>query len=161
MFKGLKPIYNKESKIVILGSLPSIKSIENQEYYNNPTNHFWKIISFVFENEVINFNNYTEKQSFLQKHHIALWDVIKSADRIGSLDHTIKNESYNDLYPFIITNNISKVFVNGQKAEKSLKRYMKTIGKNIEYKLLPSSSSANTKYTLKQKIDIWTKNIFD
>lgn len=161
MVSCMKPIYDKNSKIIILGSLPSEKSIENQEYYNNPTNHFWKIISFVFEKRIIEFSNYEDKIMFLKKHNIALWDVISTADRIGSLDKNIKNESYNDLYSFIIKNDIKKVFVNGSKAEKSLKKYMKLNNINLEYKLLPSSSSANFRYTLKEKINLWTKNILD
>ena len=143
MSNCLKPIYNKNSKIIILGSLPSEKSIKNQEYYNNSTNHFWKIISYVFEKRIIEFTNYEDKISFLKRHNIALWGVISTADRIGSLDKNIKNESYNDLYPFIIENNIEKVFVNGTKAEKSLKKYLKLNNINLEYKLLPSSSSLN------------------
>lgn len=155
MVHGLKPIYNKNSKILILGSLPSIKSINSQEYYNNPINHFWKIISYVFENEYINFKDYQEKKSFLYKHHIALWDVIKSANRIGSLDNNIKDEEYNNLYTFIKNNSIQNIFVNGKKAESSFKKYLKINNLDIKYQVLPSSSSANTKYTLEDKINIW------
>lgn len=157
--QGLKPIYDNNSKILILGSLPSEKSIKNQEYYNNQTNHFWKIISFVTEKRIINFSNYQDKISFLKKHQIALWDVISTANRVGSLDQNIKNEQYNDLYQFITKHKITKIFVNGNKADKSFKKYLKQNKLNIEYKVLTSSSAANTKYTLKEKINIWSNII--
>ena len=97
MKNGLEPIYDENSKILILGSLPSEQSIKKQEYYGNPTNQFWKILSAVFEDKFLTFNDYEEKKNFLKKHHIALWDVIKCAQRKGSLDVNIKNETYNDL----------------------------------------------------------------
>lgn len=159
MVNGLKPIYDNNSKILILGSLPSEKSIKNQEYYNNPTNHFWKIISNIFENKTINFSSYKEKIIFLEKHNIALWDVISNANRIGSLDKNIKNEEYNDLAAFIRNNKIENVYVNGTKAEKSFKKYLNIKNINIKYELLPSSSAANTRYNLEDKINIWKEKI--
>ena len=106
MKKGLDAIHDKNSKILILGSLPSEKSIQNQEYYNNPTNHFWRILSNIFEGKNIDFESYESKKKFLSKHNIALWDVIKCAEREGSLDKNIKKEKYNKLYKFITENKI-------------------------------------------------------
>ena len=155
MKNGLKAIYDENSNILILGSLPSEKSIMNQEYYNNSTNHFWKILSYVFEKKIINFNNYDEKLIFLKKHHIALWDVIKCAEREGSLDKNIKNEIYNDLISFITCNKIKRIFVNGTKAKSAFEKYLKINKINMKYEVLTSSSSANSRYSLKEKIKQW------
>lgn len=161
MKKGLDAIHDKNSKILILGSLPSEKSIQNQEYYNNPTNHFWRILSNIFEGKNIDFENYESKKNFLSKHNIALWDVIKCAEREGSLDKNIKKEKYNNLYKFILENKIEYIFVNGNKAKTSLNKYLKENKiRDINFKTLPSSSAANTRYTLKEKIKIW-KNIIN
>ncbi len=154
MVKGFKPLYDKDSKILILGSLPGVSSIEHNQYYYNASNHFWKILLGVF-NENTELNNYEDKKTLLKKHHIALWDVIKCADREGSLDKDIKNEKYNDLKSFIEENGIERIFVNGKKAEKSLKKYMGINNIKYEYYFLTSSSCVNTRYTLKEKINMW------
>ena len=159
MSDGMNPIYDENSTILILGSLPSEESIKNQEYYSNRRNQFWKIISCVFENKIIEFTNYDEKVSFLKKYDIALWDVLSSADRIGSLDKDIKNGKYNDLNSFIMQNKIKKVFVNGSDAATYLKEYLKSNCLNIAYIRLTSSSGTNTKFSLEEKIQIWKKSI--
>lgn len=159
MDKGLKPIIENNSKILILGSLPSKQSIRNQRYYDNKSNQFWKLISSVFENKCIDFQNYDEKISFLKKHNIALWDVLKKAQRYGSLDNNIKNEKYNDLKTLLTNSNINDIYVNGRKAERSLKKYTKDNSLNIEYKYLPSSSNLNTTYNFETKNIIWKQTI--
>ncbi|MBE6156074.1 MAG: DNA-deoxyinosine glycosylase [Firmicutes bacterium] len=157
MKKGLKPIIDKNSRTLILGSLPGNQSILNQKYYDNKTNHFWKLISFVFENRYIDFIDYNDKLKFLEKHHIALWDVIKCADREGSLDSNIKNEEYNDLKNLLTNSHIKRIYVNGRKAENSLKKYLKINNLKIDYKYLPSSSSLNAKYSVSEKAKEWKK----
>ncbi len=160
MVNGLKECFNNDSEILILGSLPSVISIKKQEYYANPTNQFWKILSSVFEEKIVEFESYQDKLKFLKKHKIALWDVIKNADRDGSLDVNIRNEEYNDLYEKIKKYNIRKVYVNGKKAEKSVVRYLRDNKiDNIFYEVLTSSSSANTRYTLDNKILFWKRII--
>jgi TDG/mug DNA glycosylase family protein len=156
MTNGLSPIIYKDSKILILGSLPSKKSIEQNEYYANSTNHFWRILSNVLENEKITFENYNSKKEFLEKHNIALWDVIKCAKREGSLDKNIKDEEYNDILNLIDEYDFNKIFVNGKKAAKLFERYLKLNNRmDIEYIVLPSSSAANTRYTFERKINEW------
>lgn len=159
MKNGLEPIFEKDSKILILGSLPGDISILNQKYYDNKNNHFWKLISFVYEDKFIEFQSYDEKIKLLKKHKIALWDVIKSANRKGSLDSNIVNEEYNDLKSLLDQSNIKFIYVNGRKAEDSLKKYMKIKSAHIKYKYLPSSSSLNAMYSLDEKAKIWKKII--
>lgn len=159
MKKGLDPIFENSSEILILGSLPGDRSILNQKYYDNQTNHFWKLISYVFENKFIDFKNYDEKIGFLKKHNIALWDVIKCANREGSLDSNIINEEYNDLKSLLDNSNIKYIYVNGRKAENSFKKYLKVNNLEIDYQYLPSSSSANARYNIDAKAREWKKVI--
>ena len=159
MKKGLSPIIDELSEILILGSLPGDESIKNQKYYDNSRNQFWKIISYVFANRYIDFKNYDEKITFLKEHHVALWDVIESTDREGSLDNKIKNEKYNDLSSLLSKYNIKSIYVNGGKAEISLKKYIKLNKLDIEFVCLPSSSSLNTKLDTLGKAKVWKKEI--
>lgn len=148
------PIVFNDSKILILGSVPGVKSLEMQEYYAHPQNKFWKILFEIF-NE--NFTtDYAEKLTFLKRNKIALWDVIDSCERVGSLDTKIKNEEQNDIlqllkeYP-----NIKAVFCNGGKSFKNLN---KILGKKIEIPihLLPSTSPLHT-ISFEKKLEAWSK----
>ena len=160
--KSFAPIINKNSQILILGSLPSDKSIALNEYYGNKTNQFWNIISLIFENKKIEFKNYNEKIDFLNKHHIALWDTYCSANRKGSLDSDIKNGEFNNIkellneYPII-----KKILVNGRKSEIAFQKYIKTVNLDCNYKYVPSSSSANTSLSLFEKVEYWRKVILE
>ncbi len=159
--KSLEPIVSKNSKVLILGSLPSDKSIKAQEYYGNKTNQFWSIVSLVFEKEKIDFKNYNEKIEFLNKHYIALWDVYCLAQREGSLDTNIKNGKFNNIEELLNKyNNINTILVNGKKAEEGFLAYMKDNNVSYNYKYVPSSSSANTKYNILEKVEFWKKAIF-
>lgn len=162
MKESMELIGSKLPEILILGSLPSELSLEKHEYYANPKNQFWNIISNVFCNQTLEFKTYNEKVKFLEKYNIALWDVINKADRVGSLDKNIKNETYNDIISYIDKNLKVKIFVNGKKAGQFLARYLKLNNRrDIEYLVLPSSSAANTRYSLENKIDEWRKYILD
>ena len=160
--KGLEPIISINSKILILGSLPSDKSIIANEYYGNKNNQFWDIISLIFENKKINFNNYNEKIQFLNKYNIALWDVYCLAERKGSLDTDIKNGKFNNIEDLLIKySNIKTILTNGRTSEKGFKKYVKNNKINCDYKYVPSSSSANTKYSLWEKVECWKKAMFE
>ena len=160
--KSFAPIINKNSQILILGSLPSDKSIALNEYYGNKTNQFWNIISLIFKNKKIEFKNYDEKIIFLNKHHIALWDTYCSAYRKGSLDSDIKNGEFNNIkkllkeYP-----NIKKILVNGRKSEIAFQKYIKTENLNLNYSYIPSSSSANANLSFLEKVEYWKKAMFE
>ena len=112
---SFEPIIDKNSKILILGSLTSDKSIEKSEYYGNKTNQFWNFISICFDGKKINFNDYEEKISYLLKNHIALWDIYSKANRKGSLDSNIKNSYFNDIIGLLkLYPNINKIVTNGR-----------------------------------------------
>lgn len=111
----IEPIYDKASKILILGSFPSVKSREEGFFYGHPQNRFWKVLSKVFETEIP--LTIQEKKAFLHNNHIAVWDVIQSCDIKGSSDSSIKNVIPNDLSQILDYANIKQIFVNGKKAE--------------------------------------------
>lgn len=147
-----EPVYNNESKILILGSFPSVKSREINFYYGHPQNRFWKILENIF-NEKIE-NNKEIKKEFLLKHHIALWDTIKSCQITASSDSSIKNATTNDIEKIILNSNILAIFCNGNTSYKIfLKFYKNKI--NIPIICLPSSSPANAKYSLDKLTNIW------
>ena len=148
------PIISNDAKILILGSVPGVKSLEMQEYYAHPQNKFWKIIFELF-NE--NFSeDYLEKIKILKKNKIAVWDVIDSCERVGSLDTKIKNEESNDILQLLKKyQNIKTIFCNGGKSYKNLQ---KIVGKNFEIPiyLLPSTSPLHT-ISFEKKLDAWSQ----
>lgn len=146
------PLFNEHSKVLILGSFPSVKSREQLFFYGHPQNRFWKVLSAVFEAETP--KTIDEKKAFLLENNVALWDVIASCEISGSADSTIRNVTPNDLTPILSAANIKKIFVNGKTAEKYYNRY--TFPKTtVPAVCLPSTSPANAAYTLPRLIKAW------
>lgn len=141
----LEPIYDKYSKVLILGSMPSIKSREKMFYYANKSNRFWRILENLFQKEIIN------KKEFLLNNHIALWDVLASCEIKNSSDASIKNVKVNDLEKVINNSQIKAIFITSKKAYLYYNRYFKD-KINVFVFLLPSPSSANAKYSLEKLI---------
>ena len=146
------PVYDKKSRVLILGSFPSVKSREIAFYYGHPQNRFWKVLGSVFNEEVP--KDIEGKKSFLLKHHIALWDVIKSCDIVGSSDSKISNVVINDLNLIFQEANIEKVFINGTKAYELYMKYGYEKYKKEAIKL-PSTSPANAVYSLDKLKEKW------
>lgn len=138
----LKPIYDENSKVLILGSLPSVKSREIGFYYGHPKNRFWSTLENVFEEKIGNTKE--EKINFLKKYHIALFDVVKECEISSSSDASIKNVTPNDLKPILKNSNIKTIFTTGTKAHQLYKKYIYPTTK-IEDIALPSTSPANCK----------------
>lgn len=153
----IEPIYDNNSKILILGSFPSVKSREEGFFYGHPQNRFWKVLSAVHNAETP--ITVEEKKRFLLDNHIAVWDVIKSCDIVGSSDSSIKNVVANDLNIILEQADIKKIFVNGKKAEQLYKKY---IQKNIcrEAICLPSTSPANAMWKLDALVEEWRKILY-
>ncbi len=148
------PLYDKNSKILILGSFPSVKSREQNFFYGHPQNRFWKVVAKVLEKEIP--TTIEEKREFLLSSNIALWDVIASCEITGSSDSSIKNVVANDLTEILETANIKKIFVNGKTAEKYYNRYIKNkIGR--EAVCLPSTSPANAMWNVESLVEEWEK----
>ena len=146
------PVYNKESRVLILGSFPSVKSREIAFYYGHPQNRFWKILETIYNEEIP--KDIDGKKSFLLKHHLALWDVIESCDIKGSSDSSIKDVIPNDLNIIFKESKIEQIFVNGNKA---YDLYMKYCYKKYKREVvkLPSTSPANASYSLEKLLEKW------
>jgi hypoxanthine-DNA glycosylase len=152
VFHTIAPVFDQNSKILILGSFPSVKSRENGFFYGHPQNRFWKILSALFEDDLPQTND--EKRAFLLRHRVALWDVIASCEIRGSSDQSIKNAVPNDLSVILKEANIQHIFTNGGTATRLYRQYLeKQIG--IEAIPLPSGSPANAAWSLDALVDAW------
>lgn len=119
------PLYDKNSKVLILGSFPSVKSRAQMFFYGHPQNRFWKVVSAVIG--VKSPITIDDKKKFLHSHNIALWDVISSCDITGSSDSSIKNVVANDLTEILENADIKQIFVNGKTAEKYYNKYIRDV----------------------------------
>ena len=146
------PLYDKNSKILILGSFPSVKSREQMFFYGHPQNRFWKVVSAVVGDETP--VSIEEKRNFLLSNNIALWDVIASCDILGSSDSSIKNVVANDLSEILDNADIKQIFVNGKTAEKYYNKYIRDVIKR-EAICLPSTSPANAGWNVDKLIIEW------
>lgn len=149
------PVYNNDSSILILGSMPSVKSREQQFYYGHPQNRFWKVLSTVFgETEP---GTIEEKKHFLLKNYIALWDVIASCDIIGSSDSSIRNVKENNMSLILNSAKIRTIYLNGGKAYELFKKYCAQYvhADNPALVKLPSTSPANAAWSLDKLVSAW------
>lgn len=148
----IPPVYDENSKVLILGSFPSVKSREQMFFYGHPRNRFWKVISVVMGASTPQTTE--EKIEYLHANHIALWDVIASCDITGSSDSSIKNVVPNDLSEIFNKADIKQIFVNGKTAEKYYNRYLRnTVGRAATF--LPSTSPANAGWNFDRLIEAW------
>lgn len=147
------PVWNKDSKVLILGTFPSVKSRENNFYYGHPNNRFWKVIAAVTGCEVP--VTIEDKKRLLLSNNIAIWDVIASCSIKGSSDSSIKDVVANDILPVLNNSHISRIYANGTKA---YELYMKHSYPYTKYDIikLPSTSPANAVYTLNRLIESWS-----
>ncbi|MBE6644266.1 MAG: DNA-deoxyinosine glycosylase [Ruminococcaceae bacterium] len=150
----INPVYDGNSKILILGSFPSVKSREVNFFYGHPQNRFWRVLSALLD--LKNDATVEEKRLFLLQNHIAVWDVISSCEIEGSADSTIKNASANDISVILKAADISAIFVNGKTAEKYYNKYIR---EKIQRDAicLPSTSAANAAYSLDGLVGEWKK----
>lgn len=147
------PVFNQESKILVLGSFPSVKSRENHFYYGHPQNRFWKVIAGVLEKDVP--QTIEEKKALLLENHIAVWDVIESCTIVGSSDSSIKDVVVNDFSKVLENSKIQTIYVNGGKAYELYHKYAehKT---GIPAIKLPSTSPANAAWNLERLCAAWS-----
>ena len=141
------PVYDKKSRVLILGTFPSVKSRENRFYYGHPRNRFRKVTAAVCGCEVP--ETIEEKKAFLLENHIAIWDVIASCDIAGSSDSSITNVVANDIERLLTEAPIEAVFLNGAKAYELFMKYCSC--------KLPSTSPANAAWSLERLIEEWKK----
>jgi len=150
-----KPIFFRDTKVLILGSFPSIKSFEKSFYYAHPSNQFWKILENITAYPI---NNRDQKMWLLKEFNLGLWDMIKSCSRENSLDSSLENEEVNDIAQFLQEHpNISKIAFTGKKAEALFEVHFGYL--DIKRVYLPSPSSAYAKMSLEQKEKIYREEL--
>ena len=148
----LKPLYDENSKILILGSFPSVKTREYGFFYGHPQNRFWKLMERLFDVDLD--VSIEERKRFLLEHNIAVYDSIYQCDIIGSSDSSIKNVVPSNLKEIVNCANINHVFCNGTASFKCFEKYhKKNLG--VEASKLPSTSPANARYRLDDLEDEW------
>ena len=146
------PLFDADSEILILGSLPSVKSRELMFFYGHPQNRFWPLLARLLNEPEP--HTVAEKKELVLKHHIALWDTICSCDIIGSGDSSIKNVVPTDLKPILQGSKVSRIYCNGRTSWKYFRRYQeRELG--IEAQALPSTSPANAAWTMDALASVW------
>ena len=148
----IPPVYDEGSKILILGSFPSVKSRESEFFYGHAQNRFWRVLSALLGRELPQTNE--EKKRLLLESHIALWDVIKCCEIDGSSDASIKNAQPNDLTEILSDADIRAVFTNGSAADRLYRQYQQKQTGIIAVRL-PSTSPANAAWTLERLTKSW------
>ncbi len=149
----IQPIFDEHSRVLILGSFPSVRSREEGFFYGHPQNRFWKVISAVFGE--MTPRTVTEKKAFLLRSHVALWDVIGSCDICGSADSSIRNVSANDLGIILDHADIRQIYVNGRTAFRYYRKHCESeTGRQAV--CLPSTSPANAAWSLERLTAAWS-----
>ena len=148
----IPPLFDAQSRLLILGSFPSVKSREAGFFYGHPQNRFWRVTAAVFSEPVP--QTIDEKRAFLLRCKIALWDVIAACDITGSSDSSIRNVVPNDLSVILNAAPIRQIYVNGGTAARFYDKYQRPItGK--EAIRLPSTSPANAAWSLEKLCAAW------
>lgn len=151
-----EPIFDADSTILILGTMPSVQSRKAGFYYANPRNSFWRIIAHICNAPVPMTDN--EKKQLLYENHIAIWDVCKSCDIRNSDDNSIRNTVPTDIPSLIKKTKIKRIYANSQKAAKQYDKFVKK-DTDIEIVTLPSTSPAYCSVTEEYKMHEWKRLI--
>ena len=150
-----KPVIFKESRVLILGSFPSVKSREVDFYYGNKNNRFFKILEVIFDEKI--GESKEAKIDFLKRHKIALFDVVKSCEIVGSSDSSISVKEVNDIGKLIENTGVEKILLNGKKAFEIFQKYIKI--DKVKYFYIPSSSPANASFSLDRLVFEYRKQL--
>ena len=151
-----EPIFDEQSRILILGTLPSVKSREGQFYYHHPQNRFWKVLAQICKTQTP--ETIAEKKAMLLSNGIAIWDVVQSCDIIGSSDSSIKNVTPADLLVILKKAPVKTIFLNGGKAWELYQKYCKEMTELPVVKL-PSTSPANAAWSLEKLVTVWKEEL--
>ena len=152
-----EPIFDERSRILILGTLPSVKSREGQFYYHHPQNRFWKVLAKICKTEPP--ETIAEKKAMLLEHGIAIWDVVQSCDIIGSSDSSIKNVTPADLSVILRQAPVKTIFLNGGKAWDLYQKYCAGMT-DLPAVKLPSTSPANAAWSREKLVTVWEEELY-
>lgn len=151
-----EPVWREDSAVLILGTMPSVKSRENGFYYGHPQNRFWRVMAGVLSCEPP--ADVPAKKEMLLQNRIALWDVLQSCEIVGSGDASIRSETPNDLTLLLKAAPVRAVFTNGRKAESLYRRFcLPQTG--MASVCLPSTSPANASWTLEKLTEKWRQGL--
>ncbi len=160
--KSFAPSIDDNSKVLILGSMPGVKSLQEQQYYAHPQNRFWKVLGAICNEPNLHNFDYNKKLKTLLQNNIALWDTIKSCERIGSLDSDIQNEVPNPIDKLLKKSpNIKLICLNGNKSYSAFKKYFPELLEKYSCYKMPSTSPANARYNLNSLIKDWSNIIIN
>ena len=148
----IPPLYDANSRALILGSFPSVKSREAMFFYGHPQNRFWKLMALLFDADVP--STVEEKKRLVLSHGIAMWDTIHSCTITGSSDSTIKDVVPNDLSVILNNSRVKRIFCNGAASHRLYQKYIYPIN-NIPAQKLPSTSPANAAWSLDRLAEAW------
>ena len=150
----IPPLFDQNSKVLILGSFPSVKSREQGFFYGHPQNRFWRVLAAVFDAPVP--QTVKEKTALVLQNHLALWDVIAACEITGSSDSSIKHVVPNAVENILDVCAIDHIYTNGQTAAKLYARYLEPV---LQRKAiyLPSTSPANAAWTLERLCESWQR----
>ncbi len=150
-FHEFGPFFRPDSRLLILGSFPSVKSREQAFYYAHPQNRFWRVLAGSFGESVP--ESLAEKQELLARHKIALWDAVESCEINGSSDASIKNAVPTDIARLLSQTSVKRIILNGKTAERMFMKFHARIA--VPSVCLPSTSPANASFTLERLISEW------
>ncbi len=153
---GFGPFYDGNSKILILGSFPSVRSREASFYYAHPQNRFWRVLALLFDDDVP--ETLFEKHCFLHSHGVALWDVVESCEIKGSSDSSIRGVVPTDISQLCREIPIQRIILNGRTAERYFRRFFPDF--DVPTSAVPSTSPANAAWSLDMLADAWRSAIF-
>ncbi len=147
------PLFDSNSRVLILGSFPSVKSREQNFFYGHPQNRFWKVIAAIYGQPVP--KTIEEKKHLILSSGLALWDSIASCDITGSSDSSIRNVRANDIRVILDNCNIERIYCNGRKSHELYCRYIEPVT-GCSAECLPSTSPANAQWTMDRLISAWS-----
>ena len=147
------PLYSQESRVLILGSFPSVKSRQQNFFYGHPQNRFWRVVSAIFDEPTP--ATIDEKRRLILTHGLALWDSIASCDIVGSADSAIRNARPNDISLILDNSKVQKIFCNGKKSYELYVKYIEP-ATGRQAVCLPSTSPANAQWSLDRLVEAWS-----
>lgn len=153
----VEALFDENSEVLILGTFPSVKSREAKFFYGHPQNRFWRVMARMCDSTVP--DTIEDKKRLILDNNFALWDVIHSCEIQGSADSTIKNVVPNDISKILDNSKVSRIFVNGRKAESLYKKYIEP-STGIKAVCLPSTSPANASWSEDRLTEYWKQQIF-
>ena len=152
LLEGLAPVFDANTRLIVLGSFPGVASLQAQQYYGHPRNHFWPILAALWHVD-LKAATYAQRLAAARAHGVGLWDVYASCEREGSLDSAIENARVNDLAGLKLRAPMLEAIAhNGGESARAM-RHTRALGLPVHR--LPSTSPANASWSLERKLAAW------